>query len=87
MQKRFFILRGNVLTWEKRAGLSDATLHKGSLAIKSDTVVDVIDAGSNFFELEIANFRPIKCSHASTKPYRFGATSGEERDMWVSVPG
>ena len=87
VQKRFFILRGNVLTWEKRSGLSDSSQQKGSLAVKSDTAIDVIDAGSNFFELEITNFRPIKCSHSGTKPYRLGATSGEERDMWVSVPG
>jgi hypothetical protein len=46
-------------------------------------VIDVIDAGSNFFEFEIVNFHTIKCSHSGTTPYRLGATSGEERDMWV----
>jgi len=66
--------------------LSDASKDKGSLAIKSDTVIDVIDAGSNLFEFEIVNFRPIKCSHSRTTPYRLGATSGEERDMWVRIP-
>jgi hypothetical protein len=85
VQKRFFILTGNVLTWEKRSGLSDASKDKGSLAIKADTVIEVVDAGSNFFEFEIVNFRPIKCSHSGTTPYRLGATSGEERDMWVSI--
>ena len=73
------------MTWEKRSGLSDASKDKGSLAIKADTVIEVVDAGSNFFEFEIVNFRPIKCSHSGTTPYRLGATSGEERDMWVSI--
>jgi hypothetical protein len=73
------------LTWEKRSGLSDTTQDKGSLSITADTVIDLIDAGSNFFEFEIVNFRTIKCSHSGTTPYRLGATSGEERDMWVRI--
>jgi hypothetical protein len=31
VQKRFFILTGNVLTWEKRSGLSDATKDKDAV--------------------------------------------------------
>jgi hypothetical protein len=73
------------LTWEKRSGKSDQSQDKGSLAIQGDTLIEVIDAGSNLFEFQITKFRPITCGHSPEKPYRLGAASGEERDMWVSV--
>ena len=49
-------------------------------------MVEVLDAGSNLFEFKLSKFRPIKASKTSDKSYRLGATSGEERDMWVRVP-
>ncbi len=73
------------MTWEKRSGKSDETQDKGSIAIRGDTVIEALDSGSNLFEFQIMNFRPIKCGHSPDKPYRLGATSGEEREMWVSV--
>jgi hypothetical protein len=77
-----------VLSWEKRSGTSDESKHKGSIAIKGDTLIEAIDAGSNLFEFQISKFRSIDSSKKSdgTKAYRLGATSGEERDMWVSKP-
>jgi hypothetical protein len=86
VQKRFFTLTGNVLTWEKRSGTSDASKEKGKIAIQGETLVEVLDAGSNLFEFKLSKFRPIKASKTSDKSYRLGATSGEERDMWVRVP-
>jgi hypothetical protein len=86
VQKRFFTLTGNVLTWEKRSGTSDATKEKGKVAITGETLVEVLDAGSNLFEFKLSKFRPIKSSKSSDKSYRLGATSGEERDMWVRKP-
>ena len=93
VKKLFFTLRGNVLTLEKRSGTSDASIEKGKIAITGDTLVEVLDAGSNLFEFQLSNFRPIKLSKSSGKvskstdeALRLGATSGEERDMWVSVP-
>ena len=86
VQKRFFTLTGNVLTWEKRSGTSDATKEKGKVAITGETLVEVLDAGSNLFEFKLSKFRPIKASKSSDKSYRLGATSGEERDMWVRKP-
>jgi hypothetical protein len=86
VQKRFFILRGNVLSWEKRSGTSDESKEKGKIAITGETVVEVLDAGSNLFEFQVTKFRPIKSTKASEKVYRLGATSGEERDMWVRKP-
>jgi hypothetical protein len=93
VQKRFFTLRGNVLTLEKRSGTSDASIEKGKIAITGDTLVEVLDAGSNLFEFQLSKFRPIKLSNSSEilsksteEAYRLGATSGEERDMWVRVP-
>jgi hypothetical protein len=84
VQKRFFILRGNVLEWEKRKTSTDNHKKKGSFAIKGDTEIETIDAGSNLFEFQVSNFRRITCGHKPDKPYRLGTTSGEERDMWVS---
>jgi hypothetical protein len=95
VKKRFFILRGNVLTMEKRSGTSDASIEKGKIAITGDTLVEVLDAGSNLFEFQLSNFRSIKSSKSSgseklskstDEALRLGATSGEERDMWVRVP-
>ena len=93
VKKLFFTLRGNVLTLEKRSGTSDASIEKGKIAITGDTLVEVLDAGSNLFEFQLSKFRPMKLSKFSEKlskstdeAYRLGATSGEERDMWVRVP-
>ena len=93
VKKLFFTLRGNVLTLEKRSGTSDASIEKGKIAITGDTLVEVLDAGSNLFEFQLSNFRSIKLSKSSGKvsistdeALRLGATSGEERDMWVRVP-
>ena len=88
VKKRFFTLRGNVLTLEKRSGTSDASTEKGKIAIAGDTLVEVLDAGSNLFEFQLSKFRPIKggLSKSTDEVYRLGATSGEERDMWVRVP-
>ena len=93
VKKLFFTLKGNVLTLEKRSGTSDASIEKGKIAITGDTLVEVLDAGSNLFEFQLSNFRPIKLSKSSGKvskstdeALRLGATSGEERDMWVRVP-
>jgi hypothetical protein len=93
VKKLFFTLRGNVLILEKRSGTSDASIEKGKIAITGDTLVEVLDAGSNLFEFQLSNIRPIKLSKSSGKvskstdeALRLGATSGEERDMWVRVP-
>jgi hypothetical protein len=93
VKKLFFTLKGNVLILEKRSGTSDASIEKGKIAITGDTLVEVLDAGSNLFEFQLSNFRPIKLSKSSGKvskstdeALRLGATSGEERDMWVRVP-
>ncbi len=73
------------MTWQEQPGTSGAA-DKGSLEIKSDTLVYFVDAPSDLFEFEIVNFTPVKCGHAADKPYRLGAASGDERDMWVSAP-
>ncbi len=80
-QKRYFILKGTTLTWQEQPGTS---ADKSScLEINKETLVYFVD--SPRFEFEIANFTATKCSHAADKPYRLGADSREERDMWVSA--
>ena len=82
-QKRYFVLKGRALTWQEQP---ETSADKSSrLEINTGTLVYFVDSTSDRFEFEIANFTPIKCSHAPDKPYRLGAASSDERDMWVSA--
>jgi hypothetical protein len=82
-QKRYFVLKGRALTWQEQP---ETSADKSSrLEINTGTLVYFVDSTSDRFEFEIANFTPIKCGHAADKPYRLGAASSDERDMWVSA--
>ena len=70
------------MTWQEHPGTSAAD-KSSCLEINMGTLVYVVDGPSDRFEFEIANFTPIKCGHAADKPYRLGAASSDERDMWV----
>jgi hypothetical protein len=84
-QRRYFFLKGQTLTWQEHPGTSGAVDKSSCLEIGMGTLVYVVDGPSDRFEFEIANFTPIKCGHAADKPYRLGAASSDERDMWVST--
>ncbi len=82
VQKRYFVLKGRTLTWQEQP---ETSADKSScLEIHLETRVYFVDSSSDLFEFEIANFIPTKCGHAADKPYRLGAASSDERDMWVS---
>jgi hypothetical protein len=70
------------LSWKEETADS---AEKGSLEIKSDTLVTIVDSTGDQFDFEILNFIPIKCGHAANKPYLLSASSRDERDMWVSA--
>ena len=70
------------MTWQEQP---ETSADKSScLEISKETLVNFVDSPSDRFEFEIANFIPTKCGHAADKPYRLGAASSDERDMWVS---